>query len=413
MTCRTRFLSILLLASGLFFSPSASAYPEFISRGYSSCLTCHYNGNGGGPLNDYGRALWATEFASRFFYPKTMSEDTLAAQSGFLGTIAMPTWFRPQIDYRGLQLHTNPGSGSSDNSQYLQMQTDLSLVFQTPASKYVGVITYGHQVAPEQFGIDGSSLDHIIAREYYLRVEVARGWWVYAGLIEKVFGLRNIDHSSYQRAYQTFNMQNNTSDGIDKSQGLILQRTTPNWELTVNGFIGNPNDNPQSKQSGGSVMGEYTVAENKRLGLSLMTASSGVKNKQMAALHYRQQVGKDSALLFEYGLIQDTPSGSTLEVGSYNFLESTVQMVRGYKIITTIERYNSEFKAYSPDQWRFGFGFLMFPAQRFELRTEAINLRQFSSSGAPDDTCIRTHSGRARRWFHDRQHFEKAECGGA
>ncbi|MBC7464797.1 MAG: hypothetical protein H7256_02295, partial [Bdellovibrio sp.] len=38
----------------------ANAYPDFISYGYRTCITCHYNGQGGGALNDYGRAVWAS-----------------------------------------------------------------------------------------------------------------------------------------------------------------------------------------------------------------------------------------------------------------------------------------------------------------------------------------------------------------
>ena len=41
------------------------AYPEFIGYGYGSCLTCHYNGAGGGPLSDYGRSLFAVEIAAK------------------------------------------------------------------------------------------------------------------------------------------------------------------------------------------------------------------------------------------------------------------------------------------------------------------------------------------------------------
>ena len=63
------------------------AYPEFIGYGYSSCITCHYNGNCGGPLNDYGRALWSPEISSRLLYPKSMSDEDMANQSGFLGPL--------------------------------------------------------------------------------------------------------------------------------------------------------------------------------------------------------------------------------------------------------------------------------------------------------------------------------------
>ena len=63
----------------LFLSATASAYPDFIGYGYASCLTCHFNGQGSGPLNDYGRALWSAEIASRALYPKSMSDEEIVA----------------------------------------------------------------------------------------------------------------------------------------------------------------------------------------------------------------------------------------------------------------------------------------------------------------------------------------------
>jgi len=383
---RLRLLSLFLLLSVQ--GRSAFSYPDFISHGYTSCLTCHYNGNGGGPVNDYGRALWATEFSSRLLFPQGMSEDDLIAQSGFLGTAPMPSWFRAQIDYRDLQLHTNPGSASTDASKYYQMQADLSLILQNESNRVTGVVTYGRQVPPEDFGLGTAGLNHLLAKEYYLRVETIKGWFVYAGLLEKVFGIRNVNHMSYQRVNQGFNIQNNSPDGTSTSQGVVVQGVGKAWELNLNGFIGNPYDSQQSKQSGGSLMSEIDVGEYKRLGVSLFSGTSAIKNKQMAAIHYRQQVGIGSALLAEYGLIQDTLASSSVQVGSYNYLEVMAQLTRGYNLLTTVERYNTEFKPISPDQWRFGIGFLIFPIQRFEFRAEAINERQFSAEGVQNDAWV-------------------------
>jgi hypothetical protein len=53
------------------FSIKAKAYPDFISYGYKSCMTCHYSGAGSGQLNDYGWALFASEFTSNLFTNKT------------------------------------------------------------------------------------------------------------------------------------------------------------------------------------------------------------------------------------------------------------------------------------------------------------------------------------------------------
>ncbi len=374
----------------LFFSWTAQAYPEFIAHGYASCLTCHYNGSGSGPLTDYGRALWSAEIASSALYPKSMTDEQIAGQSGFLGTVELPYWLRPHVKYRGIEVRTNPGSASTDKTNYYQMQTDFGVALQDKTAKYVAVLTFGRMVPPAEFGLGKQGFDHLMGREYYARVELAKTWWVYGGLIEKVFGLRNIDHTSYQRTYQSFNVQNDTQDGISESDGIIVQKIEKAWEVSVNAFFGNPYDSPNYKQSGGSMMGEYEVGENKRLGASLFSAQSKVLNKQMVAAHYRQALGKGSAVMFEYGLIQNAAAAPSADptMGSYNLLEALVLLTRGYSLKTTVERYNQEFKPTSPDQWKWSLGFLMFPLPRFELRLETLNLRSINQTANDDSWAL-------------------------
>lgn len=374
---------ILLLLS---FSTTSWAYPEFIGYGYSSCLTCHYNGQGGSPLNDYGRALWSAEIASRAFYPKDMTDEQIAAQSGFFGSWQAPLWLRPHINHRSLELWLNPG-GSNSESKYLQMQTEAGLTVQADEEgRFLATATWGHVVYPQKYGQGTEGLDHFLATEYYVRAEVVKSWWVYVGLMEKVFGIRNIDHTSYQRTYQGFNVQNDTPDGASQSQGIVIHKIEDKWELALNYFIGNPYDQSSFQQKGVSAIGEYEVGEKKRLGISLMTETSDVLRKELGAIHYRQGLTKGSALLFELGLIQDTPEGGDRAAGSYGMLQSMLEMSRGYNLTTTIEHYNKEFKSSSPDLWRVGAGILAFPLPRLEIRAGFFNERQLSRMSSQDDS---------------------------
>lgn len=373
----------------LAFAFKASAYPEFIGYGYVSCLTCHFNGNGGGPLNDYGRGLWSAEIASRALFPNSMNDEKLADQSGFLGPVKLPYWIRPDIDYRGIEVWTNPGSKSSGSSKYYQMQTDFGLALQSQDGKIAAVATVGRLLNSEQFGVlkQAASVDHMFARDYYVRGEVVKTWWLYAGLMEKVFGIRNDDHTSFQRTYQGFNVQTGTTDGISESEGIILQKIEENWEISANAFFGNPYEDADHKQSGFSMMGEYGIGENRRIGVSVFTGKSHLETKDMAALHYRHALTKGSTLMFEYGLIKNqilTSTSVITQTGSYNMLEALVLLTRGYNLVTTVERYNQEFKSSSPDFWKWGFGFLVFPIPRLELRVQAINTRNISQTGSPD-----------------------------
>ena len=376
----------LMISLCLMAAPWAQAYPEFIGYGYSACITCHFNGQGGGPLSDYGRALWSAEIAARTFAPKSSTDEEIAAKSGFLGSTELPFWLRPHVKYRGLDLVTSPGS-SSQKIKYLHMQADVGATIQGDEDgKYLGSFTMGRIVKPQDYATGETPLTSLHPREYYFRGQLNKTLWVYVGLMDKVFGLRNVDHTSYQRTYQGFNESTNTKNGVVNSQGVILQKTEDKWELTGNYFIGNPSDDPRYKQHGFSLMNETEVGELKRLGASFMSAQSDVLKKDMVALHYRQALSKGSAVMFEYGLIQDQATGSDKTTGSYNLVQALVLLTRGYNLKATIERYNQEFKGSSPDQWRWAVGFLTFPMPRLEMRLDFVNQRQFSTNQADDDS---------------------------
>jgi len=371
-------LTILVV---LFANTVALAYPEFIGYGYTSCLTCHVNGLGNGPLNDYGRALWSAEIASRAFYPKSMSDEDIADQSGFLGKPdRLPYWIRPHVKHRQIQITTGL-QGPDENRMHFKMQDDIGLTVSNESGKYAGVVTY----APVQYNRLPRT-ERYIAREYYLRAEIVETWWLYVGLIEKVFGIRNVDHSSFQRTFQGFNPKLNSANGNAQSNGVILHKISDNWEVAGNVFTGNPHEDVENRQKGFSVMGEYGVDEFKRLGASAMTAKNDRLQKDIYAVHYRQGLGKGSAFLFEYGYLQEQPVANPQTRGSYNLFQTNINIVRGYNLKTTIERYNAEFKASSPDIWRWGIGILAFPLPRIELRADVINGRSFYEGPVADDS---------------------------
>src|SRR6478609_5512996 len=119
------FIFVLLFGYG-----SASwAYPDFIAYGYKTCVMCHYNSQGNGPLTDYGRALFSQEIAARNFWtPKRVTDEQVAEKySGFVPGVELPFWLRPSLKYRGLWFQTNPGSSQS-KTRWINMQRDLDLV---------------------------------------------------------------------------------------------------------------------------------------------------------------------------------------------------------------------------------------------------------------------------------------------
>ena len=73
-------------------------YANFIGHGYNSCITCHYNPFGNGPINDYGRAVSATAIGSRGFYKDSKPEDLIGKQSGFFSkNLKTPSFVHSQV----------------------------------------------------------------------------------------------------------------------------------------------------------------------------------------------------------------------------------------------------------------------------------------------------------------------------
>jgi hypothetical protein len=374
---KSAWLFLILSLSSL----STYAYPEFIGYGYASCLTCHVNGLGNGPLNDYGRALWSAEIASRALYPKNMSDESMGENAGFTGKHDnLPYWFRPHFKYREIQITTGLKGPDEAHMNY-KMQSDLGVTLSDQAAKYVAMITLGQVQSNRQ-----PRTEKYIAREYYLRLEPKETWWLYVGLLEKAFGIRNVDHSSFQRTFQGFNPKLNSSNGIGQSHGVIVHKVEEKWEAAGNVFVGNPHEDEGNRQKGFSMTGEYEVGELKRAGLSVMDAKNDSLQKDILAVHYRQSLGHGNAFLFEYGYLEDKPKVGDKVRGSYNLLQTNLNIVRGYNFKATIERYNQEFKASSPDTWRWGVGLLAFPIPRLELRVDFINGRAFYEGPASDDS---------------------------
>lgn len=377
------WLSFRSAGIGLFlflFQSAAWAYPSFIAYGYKSCMTCHYNGQGSGALNDYGRSLFAVEIASRALFDQKVTDDELGQRSGFLGKTQIPWGLRPGLKYRGLYFITNPGSSSSKRT-YVWMQGDVSLAIQFDQDqKYVFVAAGGY--LPPQQGADGTeeNKNRFLSREMYFRWNVADGYFVYAGVMDKIYGLRIVDHTAYSRA-KTGNAQN------DQTSGVALQYIGENKEISGHVFAGNSQQPSDLRQKGASGMFEYDISEDSRVGASALSSSNDYVNWIRAALHGKRKFGKGNSLLGEFGIIQNKgKSGGDLETGNYGLAEAMVLMQRGYNFVSQLEYYNRTGSTKSADETRWSFGVLAFPMPRTEFRVNLVNGRNISDTGVTPDS---------------------------
>lgn len=357
------------------------AYPDNIGFGYRNCITCHYNGFGGGPINDYGRALFANTIASRALINDTYDDEKLTESSGFfMKPEAGPWWWKPGFKYRGLFLQTNPGSDLAVN-RYIHMQTEFnSAFFFDQNENFIVVGSIGYLPPPTRLKDSGETISPFISREYYARYKLNEKWWVYAGFMDKVFGLRTNDHTAYNRA-KVGVAQN------DQTHGVVGHWINDKEEAGVHVFLGNMSQGSDLRQKGASLFYEKEVGEKRAAGASILTSKNNYVNWNRVSVHYKQGFGEGTSLIGEFGLLENTGLGSdtSKKLGSFLFTQSLIRLVRGYHLMMQFEHYNEEFSANSPDLYRLGLGFLTYPLPRFEFRLLAQSQRGVSQLDFVDD----------------------------
>ena len=362
-----------LFAHGLlFFLPWAQAYPQFIGYKYSSCVTCHFNTHGNGPLNDYGRALWASEIAGRFGASQKTAEQ-LGESSGFLGSQPLPWWIRPGIKARQLWIQTNPGR---DNKRHrdITMQADINTaVFLDQDQRYTFVGSWGYVPDPLRLQNSNQDIDQWISREHYFRWQTTDSLWLSFGMMDKVYGLRHVNHTAFSRSRVGL-AQN------DQAHGLVAHYIQPTWEYTLNIFAGNLNQRSELRQEGVSTMFELDLKDFLRIGASALASENESVKNQRFAIHTKYGLGMGSALLLELGLINDEPHVSSSKKGYYMYSEAMQKVKRGYHIFVSAQAFKDDMVGTRPDTLKFGGGLLAFPRQRWEFRIEFENTRQINSS---------------------------------
>lgn len=360
------------------YSPLSGAYPHFVGFGYTSCITCHYNPFGNGPLNDYGRALSATAVSAKWFYPEKESEEKIANQSGFWGSRPTQTWFRPSLDYRGLLIKRSLGQDSED-TQFINMQADANLVLKFGESnKFLVSGTLGYAPKPQSLEKSDKEVDSYRTREHYIGYRPLPSIGIYAGLMDKIYGLRIAEHTAYSRSI------NNLSQN-DQSHGLQVHYAHPSFEVGLNYFVGNLSQDSELRQVGFSAKADYVVSHNSSIGVSYLSSQSDFLKDYAAALHYMGSAGKGSSVLVEVGQNVKTPVAEGLEdiKTIYGLGQNYILISRGIYLLNSVEYLKEQTGEY---RIRFGPGLQMFPIQRIELRFEIYNIRNFSDLTSSKDT---------------------------
>lgn len=374
-------MKYLIFLASLFFSRLAFSYADFIGYGYSSCMTCHYNGHGNGPLNDYGRGVFAAEIVSKDLMNAKTTDEELSERSGFLGKKPLPWWFRPGFKYRGLWFQTNPGSKDVTN-KFVHMQADMSAAFHFDQDqKLVLVTTFGYYPVPANLKNDPNKPSEWLSREHYFRYLKSDNLTLFFGLMDKAFGIRTVDHTAFSRS-KTGLAQNDQTYGV-----MGIYRKEP-WDYTTHVFMGNLAQDSELRQRGLSLMAEKDMNQFHRLGGSFMMSENNYINWVRLAGHSKLGFGKGNSFLTEAGLIQNKPKTGEIKNGGYAIAQSMALIRRGYFFLSQAEYYNQTLSTKSPDNLKWTFGLVAFPYMKTEYRFTFVNGRDLSDESATGDSWV-------------------------
>jgi hypothetical protein len=386
--CFNFFWLVIGTTTTFLFAQNSHAYPQYIGYGYSSCLTCHYNPEGGGPLTDYGRAVSATTIAARPpWISKLTTDDDLAEHSGVFGKVdTLPDWLRLQGNYRGMWLVSNV----EDNPQkmWINMQAEASVVLQFFDDHHLYFVgTAGYIPPPVELQPDqAQTISTFISREHYAAYRInfddKNSMGIYAGFMDPVFGIRTPDHEDYLRS-ETFLNQN------DQTHAVMIHFSGEKFEGAIQAMLGNLYQDSSVRPVGVTSMGEYEVAQNLRIGGSAWHTSSDYRTRNMGAIHARIGYPEGNAVLAEIGLIGDKPIGQPGTLQSFGWLQNVYRITRGLNLLSTMEYYTADAFDSAPRSFRFGPGLQYTPMQRLEFRTDVWDSRQTGNEfGSPDSFTV-------------------------
>ncbi len=373
------YLVGLSLGFSFFIANKASAYPNFIGHGYNSCITCHYNPFGNGPINDYGRGVSATAIGSRGFYNDNKPEDLISQESGFFFKSPTSNTFRPSAAYRGLLLKRNYGE-KTETSEYIHMQADLNLVAKFGSNdKFITSVSFGYAPIPRsiQNTPAGDKIDKFRTREHYIGFRPTANLGFYAGLMDKPFGIRVVEHVAYSRITPQLTMD-------DQAHGVTLHYNTQAFEAGANVFVGNLAQEQDVRMKGAAGTFEVTLFEKNRFGLSYLSQANTLLSVSAMAMHLRSGLDHGNSILFEVGKVDKKAKLIASDKQEYyGLFQNHIRAKRGLYILNSVEYYkNATDNSY---RVRFGPSLQYFPMSRIELRVDLNNTRNFNQEISTKD----------------------------
>jgi hypothetical protein len=374
----TLFFAMAALCS-LFYISEAQAYPHFISQGYNSCITCHYNPFGNGPINDYGRAVSGTAIASRDFFDENKPEELIASETPFFMKENVNKHLRPFVGYRGLLYKSNVGQEGS-KVEFINMQLDANLVVKFGTKdQFIASGTFGYAPIPRslQNSPAGSEMKEYRSREHYVGIRPRPNFGIYFGLMDKPYGIRVAEHTSFSRISPQLTMD-------DQAHGATIHYAGARFEAGINSFVGNLASKEDVRTKGIAGTFEQTIFEKNRIGASMLSQKNDYLKTQALAIHSRSQITHGTSVMIELGKVDKKPvNGTNTRTEYYALLQNHIKTRRGLYFLNSVEYFKSSLDRNY--RVRFGPGLQYFPFSKLELRADVYNTRNFNQEANSKD----------------------------
>lgn len=360
----------------------AFAYPDFIGFGYRSCLACHESGSGGGATTDYARGVMASEIAANPF-SRWVTDEEQAQVSNFMFKAELPWWIRLGLKYRALTVEKSPGSSQS-RKLYYNMQNELNFnLFATENHKFGLITTLGYienpiALLPNKV-IQPNS--YLYWREYFLKLNLSKQFWLYTGFMDKVFGIKTVNHTAINRANLSLGQN-------DQVHSAMIQWARPNEDLFIQYWIGNLHLSEKDRRKGGSFMVDKKWGLSHAYGFSLLSEKKESTQQGIFSLHNKMGFGNGNSLLTEVGYKSEKTILAGQEAASnsyYLFTQNNLNLVRGYFLLSSLELSKNLSVADASTNLKWDIGFLIFPIQKMEFRLSAINQKTLNAPEAVKD----------------------------
>lgn len=340
-----RFFILLSLSSIIFgFSTVTSAFPELISHGYTSCVSCHVSPTGGGIVTPYGRAL---------------SDEAISIWSGsetetqFLnGKVTLPPWLLLGGDIRAAQLHKD--DPTIRKGVIIFMQADLEAVASINEWKIAG--TFGLAQGKEKGTFTGES------RRHYISYQATEKLSARVGKFFPAFGIKTPDHVIFTRKDLGWDQGNETYN----AEMIYLSER---YEIFLDGIYGKIDDSKAAREKGGSARFSYNFLDSFNVGFSYFQGQTEESNREIFGIFGILGFTESSSLLSEIDF-QKTKKNGDIQNGRVFYNKFSYGIWKGFNATATAQQ--SHLNILQPDLLKnyYGLGFQAFPKAHYEIQFE-------------------------------------------